>query len=162
MQDPDTRSATHSALPQCGNACFAASGRQRCLVEEGFRKSQRRTPALDATNSTEQLILGTPYSPRGSTFRVSASGKRVKRLVGSCDNPACHCTNGVVAWPPPKAPIHSSTFSHCWSSRFAEIGIDVPSFWAKSETRYSSSIQQYWTNSGSNRPAVSCWAARSG
>ena len=48
---------------------------------------------------------------------------------------------------PPSAFIF--TFDHCCSNRFGETGIDVPSFWAKSETRYSSSIQRYWINSGS-------------
>jgi hypothetical protein len=34
------------------------------------------------------------------------------------------------------------TLAHCRSRRTAETGTAVPSFWANSETRYSSSIQR--------------------
>ena len=51
-----------------------------------------------------------------------------------------------------RQPVHACTFAHCCSSRFGETGIAVPSFWAKSETRYSSSIHRKCSNSGSTMP----------
>lgn len=49
---------------------------------------------------------------------------------------------------------HVRSFAHCCSNRFGETGIAVPSFWANSETRYSSSIHRRWINSASKRPCV--------
>ncbi len=57
--------------------------------------------------------------------------------------------------------LYSLTFDHCCSRRFAETGIDVPNFWAKSETRYSSSIQRYWINSGSASQCGPCCSIQS-
>ena len=51
-------------------------------------------------------------------------------------------------------PVHVRTLAHCCSKRFGETGIAVPSFWAKSETRYSSNIHRSCRSSVSKMPCA--------
>ena len=56
--------------------------------------------------------------------------------------------------------VYGSTCDHCLFSRLSEIGTLVPSCWANSETRYSSSHQRYNSSCGSRLPSWACLLAR--
>ena len=87
-------------------------------------------------------------------FIEALNRKKFGNLFGDCRGRSRHFIAAQLArsglsgaW---RRPVHTrSSLAHCCSNRFGETGIAVPSFWAKSETRYSSSIQRRRSNSGS-------------
>ena len=71
-----------------------------------------------------------------------------------------HPVRSAMRTSPNGTDFQPSTSIHCLFRRLSETAIFVPSCWANSDTRYSSSIQRYSTSCGSRLPSWRCLAVR--